>query len=167
VKRLKVEQLIAVLQQTEQAYGELLDIIIDEKETVRQAKVEGMLRISSDKERKLDEIKRLDIKRNQLLNEMAMELKVDRKDLVMRDLEKRVDPLHGRQLSRLRHSFQSILSKVRVANNESRALIHHCQSLVRQAISLVSPTSTASVMYQASGTMVQGAKGGKLVSNIA
>lgn len=162
-----IEQLIQVLRQTEQRYQHLLPIIETEKEMVRRARVDALGDIAAEKECLLKDIKRLENKRGHLLKQIAGELSLSADKLTLKELVRHIDPLQARQLQQSRETLKSLLNGVRSANNENRALIHHCLGLVRQALSSVSPKSGTSSVYQATGSLINGEGGGRLVSNTA
>lgn len=162
-----IEQLIQVLRQTEQRYQQLVPIIETEKEMVRKARVEVLGDIASEKEHLLMDIKHLENKRGHLLKQIAGELSLSSDNLTLKELVRYIDPLQGRQLQQQRETLKSLLTGVRSANNENRALIHHCLGLVRQALSSVSPKPATSSVYQATGSLINGEGGGRLVSNTA
>ena len=162
-----IEQLIQVLRQTEQRYQQLLPIIETEKEMVRKARVEALDDIASEKAHLLNDIKHLENKRGLLLKQIAGELSLSSDMLTLKELVRHIDPLQGRRLQQLRETLKSLLIGVRSANNENRALIHHCLGLVRQALSSVSPKTATSSVYQATGSLTNGGGGGRLVSNTA
>jgi flagellar biosynthesis/type III secretory pathway chaperone len=162
-----IEQLIEILQRTGNGYQQLLPLIAKEKEMVRKADIGALGDIATEKEHLLINIKMLDNKRGYLLNQIAGELRFPGETLTLRELIRHIAPQQGERLRQIRETLKSLLTDVRSANNANRALMHHCLGLVRQAMSTMSPKTVASSVYQATGSMIQGESGGRLVSNTA
>lgn len=162
-----IEELIHVLSETERNYVDLLTVILTEQELVQKAKAREMIGLSVEKGRLLQAIKRTDQNRAQVIRKVAAALNLPADELTLTMLAERIDPEQGGQLKRLRNSLQKIINKVRMSNNESRALICHCAELVHQALNLATPHGGSTPIYKSTGALTQGDRGGKLLSNNA
>jgi flagellar biosynthesis/type III secretory pathway chaperone len=160
-----VEQLIDIMQLTENHYRDMLPLIQKEKEMVIRARLDNIQAASKEKERLLLSIRQLEHQRQAVLAKLALEMETAPEQLTLSVLSRRVNPEYKDQLMRIRRSLASILSKVGSANNDSRALIHHCIGSIRQALTFMMPKGEPMSVYHATGALSQDALGGRLLSN--
>lgn len=161
-----IEHLIHVLQQCEELYHRMLSILELEKKVALAPNPSGLARVNDEKGVLLAQLKVLDHQRAALLEQIAGHLDLFGDRMTMSALIEKVAPAYRGQLKAVYDALQRIVSRVQYANHESRLLINHCLTLVKNTLGFFSHWTASAAVYGASGHVeADGVGHGRLLSN--
>ena len=161
-----INELVFVLQQCEEMYGRLLPIIEQEKKAALASNPEQLVQLYDDKANLIAQLKKLDHQRQGLLRKMAAWAEVPKVELTLSKLIDRLPAQQGIPLTHLNASLKIIFAKVQAANCESRMVVTHCLTLVKNSLNFFNLWTDAGASYGASGNLNRNGQGnGRLLSN--
>ncbi len=160
-----IEQLLAVLKQTETLYEQVLPIIEKEKEAALAPDAQRLMALNGEKQALLAQLARLEQERTALARRLgtALHLPPDKQTLAC--LAAAVDKPYDLQLSQLHDRLKIVVENVRRSNQQCQTLIQYCLRLVQSRLGFFQHWLGQVDVYGASGNLNNGAgRGGRLLS---
>ncbi len=160
-----IEPLIAALEQTERIYGQLLDIIEEEKIAATLADTPRLSAAGFEKQDLIAQLGHLDRQRALFLQPIAEALGVPLGRLDLKTLADHLGQPYRATLHSLNADLRTIIDKVHNANEECCALIKHCLRLVRNTLGFFQHCIGSVDVYGATGSMCDPSRrNGRLLS---
>lgn len=159
-----LNQLIEVLEQSEEMYQALLTLSKRERSAALGCNHRLLVRTNGEKEELLARLDRTERRRIDLLHRMADDLNLPATQLCLSQLQSRADDRQAMQIGRLRSSLGTLIQKIKQANVENRRLIQHCLDLSRGAVNFFQHWMMPGAVYGATGRVDAGHRNGKLLS---
>jgi len=159
-----IEQLIEVLEQSEEDYRQLLPIIQQEKEAALCSQVHKFTSVAIEKKILLAQLATQDRRRTALLHQISKHFNIPAPQLTISTLAVKVGEPQAARLKRLSASLGELVHKIRFISEENRQIIQHCLKLVQGALGFLHHWIGASAVYGASGRMDDNTGSGKLLS---
>lgn len=151
-----VEQLIAVLEQTMAAYGQLPGIIRAEHDAAIRADLEAITASGEKKQALVAHIQKLEQRRAGVMHRLAGMLGLPPDRMRLSVLAEQVEAGRQERLQQLQTELQPLLAAVDNANRECRGMIDHCLRLVKNNLGFFQHWSGAADVYGQSGSMCGG-----------
>jgi flagellar biosynthesis/type III secretory pathway chaperone len=159
-----VKALLDLLETSEGVYQKLLPAIQKEKEAALSARADQLTSASEEKEVLLAELQRLERKRQVLIQQLAAERDIPVGDIKLSTLAGENDAIQSSRAKRLIASLNQLVPEIKSANEENRAIIQHCLSIVHGALGFFQHWVMPTEVYGASGRMSMHRRGGNLIS---
>ncbi|MBI5064249.1 MAG: flagellar protein FlgN [Desulfatitalea sp.] len=160
-----IEQLVAVLKQTETLYEQVLPIIEKEKEAALAPDAQQLMALNGEKQTLLAQLARLEQERTALAQRIGAGLHLPPEKLNLASLAAAVDAPYDRQLGQLHERLKAVVEKVRRSNEQCQTLIQYCLRLVQSRLGFFQHWLGRVDVYGASGNLNNGAgRGGRLLS---
>lgn len=160
-----IEQLIAVLQQTETLYEQMLPLIDQEQEAALGPDAQRLTAINAEKQSLIAQLAQLEKQRTRLSQEIAEALRLPLESVNLTALAATVAAPYDRQLLQLHVRLGGVVEKVRRANEQCRLLIEYCLRMVQNRLGFFQYWMGRVEVYGASGSFNNGpGGGGRLVS---
>jgi flagellar biosynthesis/type III secretory pathway chaperone len=159
-----LNQLLDVLEQSEELYQALLLLAQREKAAALGCNHQALEHVNADKEELLARLNRAERRRVDLLRLAADEMNMAPEQLSLSTLETRADTRQALRIGNLRSSLRSLVQRIRRANAENRQLIQHCLELSRSTLSFFQHWMMPAAVYGASGRVGSAHRNGKLLS---
>lgn len=161
-----VNELVFVLQQCEEMYGRLLPIIEQEKKVAMASSSDQLSQLNDDKANIIAHLKKLDHQREDLLGRIAGWVEIPKAELTLTKLIDRLPENQRKRLLQLNESLKTLFVKVQFANSESRMVVTHCLTLVKNSLNYFNLWTDSGASYGASGNMRANSRGyGRFLSN--
>lgn len=162
------EKLVEVLEETQSLYERMLILVQDEKAAATASNFERFSRIGAEKELLVAQLKKMDQRRNTLLQTFSTTFDIPFQQLTISTLMEKVDPPCRLKLNDTAAALEKVISKVRIANRECCMIIEHCLGLVTRSLGFFQHWMKSSTVYGQSGTIDTGSRsGGRMVSDMA
>jgi flagellar biosynthesis/type III secretory pathway chaperone len=155
-----IEQLIAVLQQTETLYERMLPLIEQEKEAALGPDATRLTGINAEKQSLIAQLAQLEKQRTRLSQGIAEALRLPLEKVNLTALAANVTAPYDRQLRQLHDRLRGVVEKVRQANEQCRVLIEYCLRLVQKRLGFFQYWMGRVDVYGASGSLNNGPGGG-------
>jgi flagellar biosynthesis/type III secretory pathway chaperone len=163
-----INELVFVLQQCEEMYGKLLPIIEQEKQVAMASNLDQLSQLNDDKTNLIAQLKKLDHQRESLIGRIAGWVEIPKAELTLTKLIDRLPENQGKRLAQLNASLKTLFVKVQFANSESRMVVSHCLTLVKNSLNYFNLWTDSGASYGASGNMKDNGRGyGRFLSNSA
>ncbi len=159
-----IDELLAILEKSEMVYQQMLPVIQREKQAALSAKSDQLTSASEEKEELLAQLQQLERKRQVLIHQIAAECHLPAEKIKLSTLADSSDPKQALRMKRLSASLSELVPKIKKANEENRAIIQHCLSIVQGALGFFQHWVIPTDVYGASGQMSLHQKGGNLIS---
>ena len=162
--KVKIDQIIATLDQSEKVYESLLPVIFRERKAALGSNLRKMADASLEKETLLAQLSALEKQRLRLVNQLAVHMDIPAAGLNLSAIAEIADGDQGRQIRRLRESFGKLVRTVKLENEQNRVLIQHCLTLTQGAIGFFQHWMIPASVYGASGRISSGQNNGNLLT---
>ena len=160
-----IEQLLAVLKQTESLYEQVLPIIENEKEAALAPDAQRLMALNGEKQTLIAQLARLEQERTALVRRLGAALRLPPDKQTLTGLAAVVDGPHDLQLSQLHDRLKKVVENVRRSNEQCQTLIQYCLRLVQSRLGFFQHWLGQVDVYGASGNLNNGAgRGGRLLS---
>lgn len=159
-----IDKLIGILEQSEAVYQQILPVIQTEKEAALLAKPDHLTSATQRKEELLARLRQLERKRQILINQISAECDIPVQNITLSALSDQTDAAQSSKVKRLNDSLNALVPAIKKANEENRAVMQHCLSIVQGALGFFHHWVMPTDVYGASGQISMNHKGGKLIS---
>ena len=159
-----VEKLIDVLAKLETQYRQLLSVMITEKQATLSSNAEMMNSVVLRKQELMASLSRLEQQRRGLLQQIAGRFRIPVSDLTIDTIAKLTNNNSSVKIKHLGNTLAKLLPKVQQSNDENRALIQHCLSLVQNTLGFFQHWLAPGSVYGSKGRVNDGSLSGKLLS---
>ncbi len=159
-----IDNLLSILEKSEQVYQQMLPVIQREKQAALSAQPEQLTSASEEKEELLAQLQQLERKRQVLIHQIADDRQLPAEQIKLSTLADSSDQHQTSRMRRLSASLNELVPKIKKANEENRAIIQHCLSIVHGALGFFQHFVIPTDVYGASGQMSMHSKGGNLIS---
>jgi flagellar biosynthesis/type III secretory pathway chaperone len=160
-----IEQLVAVLKQTETLYEQVLPIIEKEKEAAVAPDAQRLMALNGEKQTLIAQLARLEQERLVLVQRLGAVLHLPPDQQNLATLAAAVEAPYDRQLAHLHDRLKNVVEKVRRSNEQCQTLIQFCLRLVQGRLGFFQHWLGRVDVYGASGNLNTCAgRGGRLLS---
>lgn len=159
-----IETLLNLLETSEAVYQKLLPVIRKENRAALSAQADLLICASEEKEELLAQLQQLERKRQVLIHQLAADRNLPVENVKLSTLADESDAIQSSRAKRLIASLNELVPKIRKANEENRAIIQHCLSIVHGALGFFQHWVLPTDIYGASGKMSMHQNGGNLIS---
>lgn len=159
-----IDQLIGLLEKSEAVYQLMLPVIEREKQAALLAQAERLTSASEEKEELLAQLQQLERKRQILIHQMAADFELPVEEIKLSTLADSSNQKQANRIKRLSASLNELVPEIKKANEENRAIIQHCLSIVHSALGFFHHWVIPTDVYGASGQMSMHPNGGNLIS---
>lgn len=159
-----IEQLIKVLEASENMYEELLPLFEREKRAALGSDPDAFSDVVAEKTELLAQLHRMDCKRQVVLGQISAAWNIPVHELRLSTMADRVEGLQSSRIRRLRSSLGGLTKRVKRCNEENRRLIQHCLDIVQSTLGFFQHRVMPKDVYGASGQMNVHQRSGSLIS---
>ncbi len=159
-----IDDLLTMLEQSENLYHQMLPVIQREKQAALSAQSDQLTSASEEKEELLAQLQQLERRRQILIHQIADDRHLPAEQIKLSTLADSSDQHQAVRMRRLSVSLNELVPKIKKANEENRAIIQHCLSIVHGALGFFQHFVIPTDVYGASGQMSMQSKGGNLIS---
>ena len=159
-----IDDLLTILEQSENLYQQMLPVIQREKQAALSAQADELTSASEEKEELLAQLQQLERKRQILIHQIADDRHLPVEQIKLSTLADSSDQNQASRMKRLSASLNELVPIIKKANEENRAIIQHCLSIVHGALGFFQHWMMPTDVYGASGQMSMHQKGGNLIS---
>ncbi len=159
-----IDNLLTILEKSEKVYQQMLPVIQREKQAALSAQSDQLTSASEEKEELLARLQQLERRRQVLIHQIADDRQLPVEKIKLSTLADSSDQHQAVRMRRLSVSLNELVPKIKKANEENRAIIQHCLSIVHGALGFFQHFVIPTDVYGASGQMSMQSKGGNLIS---
>ena len=161
--KLKLEQLIELLQQETGLYRSMQSTIDREKEAAIRSDLTALNESGLEKEEILLALNQMEDKRRELVTGLAEKLGCDIQDLTLNRISQLVDEPFAGRLRRLNKEFASVLNQLQLANRRNKQIIEHTLALLKGSFNILNELLTPKSVYHRTGNIQNAKSTGKCV----
>ena len=161
--KLKLEQLIALLQQETDLYRSMQSTIDREKEAAIRSDLTALNETGFEKEKILMALNKMEDKRRQLLAGLADKLGCAVQDLTLTKISQLVDEPFAGRLRGINKEFASVLGQLQLANRRNQQIIEHTLALLKGSFNMLNELLTPQSVYRRTGNIQSTKSTGKCV----
>jgi flagellar biosynthesis/type III secretory pathway chaperone len=146
-------------------YSSLLDLFKDERQALLASDLESLNRVIVDKERILQQIRREEVQRRQVADEVARKLGVAAEALTISRLGDALSGLPGAdRIKQKGGRLKALTEEIQVESERNRSLCLHALQFVGSSIKMLTNLTRPNQVYHASGRVQNGGQIGRMLS---
>jgi len=145
-------------------YRKLLDLFIEERRAILASDLEALNNVVMDKELTLQNIRKEEIKRRQVGDEIAVRLGIDPEELTITQLGKRVKEPYASEIKRRGVCLQTLIDEIQVESGRNRSLCLQALQFVSGSIKLLTTLKHPNRVYHATGRVQNEGHIGRMLS---
>ncbi len=162
-----LEELIRVIGRQVEGYRSLVDLFDAERDAIVQADIDQLNAVIQEKEEALENIRLLERRRIETLDEVARRLELRTEDLTIRRLAKAVPLPFGDRLNRIADESGMVFERVQAASETNRRLCLQALAFVNGSIRLLGQLTAPGHVYRSSGHLPLDGSAGRILSGAA
>lgn len=160
----ETDQLIDLLEQEQELYTRLLELLEQEKIVVISSQAGRLTKVTAEKQVMSAQLANLETQRRVLIDRIARKLQIPAAELSLKRIARCVDAADASRILDIRETLQQLIPKVKQANDEGRCLVRHCLGLVQGSMTFIRQLISPSPVYGSSGGIAAGTQNGRLLS---
>ena len=161
---LKIDNLLALLQEETGLYGLMLSLAQNEKDAVINSNLAEMNKIAEEKDALFFKIRAVEGPRQGVTKELAESMGWSPHDLTLGKLSQLVKEPYSSRLKERRSNLLALAQSIRDINSSNRKLINHSLELVRSSFSFLNNATAHKTVYHSTGKMLDANQSGRVLS---
>lgn len=146
-------------------YGELLDLFIAERGALLTSDLEALNAIITEKEKLLQNIRREELERQRVGDDIAGQLELDPEDLSITRLSRRVAEPQASQILKRGSLLQKLIEEIQTESERNRSLCLQALQFVNGSIKMLSTLAYPNRLYHPSGRVQNDGQIGRMLSS--
>jgi flagellar biosynthesis/type III secretory pathway chaperone len=159
-----MNRLMLCLHRQYDLYGKLLELFARERQAVLKSDLDGLQEVIRLKERLLQEIRRVEVERHGILEELGRELSVDCEALTLSRLAQMSAEPFASRLAEFGPEFQGLVQTIQEESSRNRSLCLQALQFVNGSIKLLSSLVAAGPIYRRTGKVRLEGQVGRMLS---
>lgn len=146
-------------------YRKLLDLFQDERKALLASDLECLNRVIVDKERMLQHIRREELRRRQVADDLALKLGVAAEALTITRLCDGLNDLPGAaRVKKKGTRLKALVEEIQIESDRNRSLCLHALQFVGSSIKMLTNLIRPNQVYHATGRVQSGGQIGRMLS---
>lgn len=146
-------------------YRKLLDLFVAERQAILASDLEALNAIVMDKEKLLQHIRREELERRRVGDDIADQLGLDPERLTITGLSRRVAEPQASEMKRQGVHLQELIEEIQIASERNRSLCLQALQFVSGSIKMLSALAHPNQVYHASGRVQNEGQIGQMLSS--
>jgi flagellar biosynthesis/type III secretory pathway chaperone len=145
-------------------YRKLRDLFLIERHAILASDLEELNTVVMDKERLLQKLRKEELKRREVCDDIAEQLRMPSEPLTITRLSEQIDEPHGSDMQRRGKQLQTLIDEIQVESERNRSLCLQALQFVNGSIKLLTTLAHPNQVYHASGRIQNEGRIGRMLS---
>jgi flagellar biosynthesis/type III secretory pathway chaperone len=161
-----IENLIGIFEEQIELHGSLIAILNDEKASIIGSQLSGLNKANKEKEALILKMKRLEVKRSELVSSLTHSLNAGCDHPTLKELCRMTHEPYTSRLTSCRKKLKLLIRKIKELNEGNKKLLLSSIEFVRGSLTLFNHllTSRTNSVYYSSGKIENRNQGGRVLS---